>query len=75
MGELRRDGHIKNGDLIIIERKVFMNETGKEIKYMTAKAYNDFREMPRDIVRRVKDIGDTSLAQSFKKRIGHGIEI
>jgi hypothetical protein len=77
MGELRRDGHIKNGDLIIIERKAFTNETGKEIKYMVAKSYNDFREMPRDVIRKASknDIGDTSLAQSFKKRIGHGIEI
>jgi hypothetical protein len=75
MGELRRDGQIKNGDIIVIERKSFTDSTGKEIKYVAAKGYDTFSEIPTQVRRNVKEIGNTKLASEFKQGIGHGMEI
>lgn len=75
LGELRRDGRIKNGDIVVIERKSFTNDAGKEIRYMDAKGYNDFSEIPTQVRRNVREIGNTKLAAEFKRGIGHGMEI
>lgn len=78
MGELRRDGHIKNGDIVVIERKSFTNEAGKEIRYMAAKSYADFSEIPKPILQNVNDIGSTKLAAEFskiKRGLSRGMEI